>query len=151
MINAKRTLAMAGAAPLLALALTACGGGGAPTDAAVDDFCAMGDELGSVFDNVADEDFDAFVDAADEASTTMEEVGTTEDIPDDARAGFESVVDALGELEAQEVEDSVDDLTKAAESGEDIDENKVVSDLFGIEDGDLEDFEAFSDYTEETC
>ncbi|QYJ03470.1 hypothetical protein KUV85_14205 [Nocardioides panacisoli] len=151
MTSLKRSLALAGAAPILALSLTACGGGGAPTDAAVEDFCNIGDELGTVFEDVADDDYEGFVDAAAQASETMEEIGTPEDIPDDARAGFESLSDALSDLDSQDVEDSVKELTDATESGEDVDEQQIVSEMFGIDDDDISDFEAFTEYTEESC
>lgn len=81
-----RALGLAGAG-VLAFALSACGGGpsgsAAPTDADVDDFCKTVGRLDTG-------DVDEFVD-------TLVETGTPADIPDEARAGFEVMVDKADE------------------------------------------------------
>src|SRR3546814_9804235 len=100
----KRPAAAAGAAVLLAFSLTACGGG-APTDASVKDFCA------AVNDESAYEDLDfenpdpeAFLDAIKKQAEKLEEIGTPEDIPDDAREGFEISPDQVDELNADDLD-----------------------------------------------
>ncbi|WP_435768975.1 hypothetical protein [Nocardioides sp. SYSU DS0651] len=135
----KRPLAAAGAAALLALSLTACGGG-APTDASKEDFCAVVDsastdeEFGEAF---ADEDYDKIAELLQEQAEEVEEVGTPEDIPDDAREGFEITVEAAKEV-------SGDDIEKAFKEE---DEN------LGLEfsDDEQKKVEAYDEYETETC
>lgn len=146
-----RPFAAAGAAVLLSLSLTACGGGGAPTDASAEEFCGTGDELSGLFDDIAEDDYEGFVDAAGQAADKFEEVGTPEDISDEAREGFETLIEALGSLDAGEVEDSVTELTENAESAGDIDQNALVNELFGIEEGDQDKVQAFTEYSSEAC
>jgi hypothetical protein len=119
MTRIKRPAAAVGAAVLLAFSLTACGGG-APDDASEDDFCEV------VLDEPG-EDADSINKWGDE----LEEVGTPEDIPEDAREGFEILVDL-----AKDVDD--DDL-----------ENENFIDEFSGED--QEKFAAYSAYLAETC
>lgn len=136
----KRPLAAAGAAVLLALSLSACGGG-APTDASEADFCeavqgnAGSAEFGQAFQ---DEDWDKLADLIKEQLEEIEEVGTPEDIPDDAREGFEIQLDQVGDL-------SADDVEKAFTDGED--------NPFAVEvsDEEKEKVEAFTAYQVETC
>ncbi|HEY1133794.1 MAG TPA: hypothetical protein VGE77_04400 [Nocardioides sp.] len=120
----KRVLSAA-ALVLAGATLTACGG--APTDASESDFC---DAFESAFTDVGeqamkegDEEVD-FGDAIDE----LEETGTPEGISDDAREGFENLVDALKDADGK----TVDELNE--EDSDDL-------------DGD----EAFSTYYAETC
>ena len=61
------------------------------------------------------------------------DTGTPEDIPEDARNGFETFIDAVDELD-------YDDVKNADE-----DEN------FGIDEDDEKDFEAFFAYAGTTC
>lgn len=75
------------------IALAACGGpkgADAPTDASVDDFCAV---IG---------DLDLNGDASDLVDA-LSETGTPQGIPDDARAGFEVMID---EATAEEISDA---------------------------------------------
>ncbi|KAA1427911.1 hypothetical protein [Nocardioides antri] len=117
MIRIKRSAAAVGAATLLAFSLTACGG--APTDASEDDFCEVATQ--------EPDDVDAIHDWADEA----EEVGTPEDIPDDARAGFEAIVELAKDIEEEDLEDEnfLDDLSEEEQ----------------------DEFEAYATYVGETC
>ncbi len=101
----------AGAAALLAASLTACGGGasGAPEDASADDFCGAFEAYGTAFtsiegDEPTEEEFDAILDEVD----AIAEVGTPEDISEDAREGFEIFVDELSALDYGDVEDAGD-------------------------------------------
>ncbi|HET9419890.1 MAG TPA: hypothetical protein VFO49_02050 [Nocardioides sp.] len=124
----KRYVGGAGAAVLLAFSLTACGG--APSDASTEDFC---DAFNSSADIFADIDPEA--DPADQAGDVtdgykefadkLEEVGTPENISDDAREGFEIFVEELGDLNEDDVEKYLEDPSEdIAEVSED-DEKKV--------------------------
>jgi hypothetical protein len=105
-----RPAAAAGAAAVLALSLTACGGGAgsdAPTDASTDDFCgayqgfaeAMG---GSGGEDISEDAWNSVQDAIDE----MAEVGTPEDISDEQRQGFEVFVNEISDLSYDDVKDA---------------------------------------------
>ena len=118
MTRIKRAAGAAGAAVLLTFSLTACGG--APDDASKDDFC-------EVALNETGDDADAVNDWGDE----LEEVGTPEDIPDDARDGFELLVET-----AKDVDD--DDL-----------DNEELFEEFS--DDEQDQFTAYSQYVSETC
>lgn len=119
----KRVLSAA-ALVLAGATLTACGG--APTDASEDDFCdamtSAGETIGTESEKGGDEEVD-FSDAIDE----LESTGTPESISDEAREGFESILDKMKELDGKTVD----------EVGEDED--------------DLDGGEEFSDYYVETC
>jgi len=110
----KRALA---AASLVLLVGTGAGcgddgdGGGAPSDASVDDFCgtfndfyAEAEELG---EDAADEDLVA---ALKNTGEELGEVGTPEDISDDARAGFEATVEAIEDLPDDATQEDVANL-----------------------------------------
>jgi hypothetical protein len=122
MTRIKRPAAAVGAAVLLALSLSACGG--APTDASKDDFCeAVNDQ--SAFEDVDPEDTEAYVDALKEQAESLEEVGTPDDISDDAREGFEIYVDTIGDIDADDIdnpEDLEDEISK--------DDEKKVEEFF---------------------
>ena len=134
----KRPLALASAAVLLGLSLSACGG--APSDASVEDFCkaqndsAKGEELFKAF---GEKDWDKAEDLLKEQADEVEEVGTPEDIPDDAREGFEIQIDAVKDI-------SADDIQKAVEDQNDPFEETV-------SDDDTDKVEAFEKYESETC
>lgn len=145
-----RSLAAVGVAPLLALSLTACGsgggGGGAPTDASVDDFCSVEEEFEGI-DGVAEGDYEGFASAASSAADKLEEVGTPEDISEEAREGFETMIDVLGGLDAGAMEEAI---TQAQESGE-ADQDSVMQDVLGVDADQLESINAFNEYASETC
>ncbi len=120
----KRVLSAA-ALVLAGASLTACGGG-APTDASESEFC---DSMQSADESIleqSEKDGDEKVDFGD-AIDELEKTGTPENIPDDAREGFESLIDAMKDLDG----DTVDEVS---------DNNDEL-------DGDDE----FSDYYTETC
>lgn len=123
--SALRPLAgLAGLALVLGGA-TACGSdepSAAPDDASQEDFCQVYSEI------EADEGDD--LDSAKEAVEQLVEVGTPDDIPDDARAGFET----LGEL-VQEAGDEADLETLGEDLGQEAQGN----------------FLAFIGYVTETC
>lgn len=135
----KRPLAGAGAAVLLALSLTACGGG-APADASVADFCEVtqGNTTDKAFgDAIADEDWDEVADLIKEQTDEVEEVGTPEDIPDDAREGFELQIDAAGDLSGDDIEKAFTDESNPFE--------------IDLSDEDKKKVEAYTEYETETC
>lgn len=138
----KRPLASAGAAVLLGLALTACGGG-APSDASVDEFCEVvtGTADDEAFSKaVADEDWDKLADLIKEQADNVEEVGTPEDIPDDAREGYEIQLDAAKDVDP-------DDIEKAFKEGGE-GEDPFTADLDKDEKKKLE---AYTSYQAKTC
>lgn len=108
----KRRLAALSAPVLLAFSLTACGGGasGAPTDASKDDFCNVfsGDFDTDAFDPEAspEDQAKALKEILDEQVSDYQDVGTPEDIPDDAREGFEISVDAAGDVSEDDIQDA---------------------------------------------
>lgn len=119
MTRIKRPAAAVGAAVLLAFSLTACGG--APTDASKDDFCKV------ALDQPGD-DVDAIHNWADD----LEEVGTPEDIPDDARDGFETLIDVAKDI-----------------NEDDLKEDSNFEDEFSDEEQD--NFAAYGEYLTKTC
>lgn len=141
MLLPKRPLATAGATVLLALSLTACGGG-SPSDASVKDYCdaVRGDTNTEAFGKaLEDKDYDKIVDLFKEQAEKVEKVGTPKDISDDAREGFEIQVDAIKDIDG-------DDVKKAFESDGDSDpfEDKISKD-------DKKKVEAYTKYESETC
>lgn len=109
----KRYAGAASAAAMLALSLTACGGG-APGDASKDEFC---EAFNSQYDFFKDfdaeaspeEQADAWVKGFNDYADKLEEVGTPEDISDEEREGFEITVEELGDLDADEVQKAIED------------------------------------------
>ena len=109
------------------------GGGGAPTDASEEDYCAS---YQSLFD-----DMSTMTDATDAESiaqikdwaTTREETGTPEDMPEDARAGFETTVTLINDLD--------DDAQQE-------DFEKIDEDLTEEETAQVDEFDT---YTTDTC
>lgn len=119
------TLTLAGLALVLG-GVTACGGSddptSAPDDASPEDFC-------QVYADTAEDDGDD-LDTAREAVDQLIEVGTPQDMPEQAREGFETLATLV-----QEADDN-DDLEKM---GEDLDQAQQES------------FGAFIQYITETC
>lgn len=136
-------LTLAGAVLLVGAVTTACGGGsGAPSDASTDDFCEAANSLMSDLlpedmgtpELPSDEDM---AQAVKDWGSRMEEVGTPEDIPDDARKGFEAVVDQAKEIDAADF--SMEKLEELEKGGADA--SKEVE----------EQADAFGDYLTESC
>lgn len=101
MTRFKRPAAAAGAAALLAFSLSACGGSDAadaPTDASKDEFC---DGWNAVYEPLAEagsgdpteEQFDKFKEEVE----ALADIGTPEEMSDEAREGFEVFVDAVSD------------------------------------------------------
>lgn len=123
------------AALVAGVTLSACGASGAPTDASAKEFCTTYD---SMFDDLDVTDLEDLPDEEEMAESLhawadrMQEVGTPEDISDEAREGFELQVEQAGEIDA-------DDLKSDSSELEDLDEDEKK----GIQ--------AFNTYATETC
>jgi len=118
----RRRAAAISAPLLLALSLTACGGSdasGAPEDASVEEFCAAFSDFGEGFDS---DDTERAVEAANDYAERLSEIGTPEDLSDEARQGFEAYVGYLGDVD----EGDVEDLNESGDAG----------DIFGEGDAD---------------
>lgn len=118
-------LALSAVGALAAVSLTACGGSSAPTDASVEDFCKA---QMSIFEDVdidmsdpeATPTGEEIADALHGWADRISEVGTPEDIPDDARSGFEAIIDQVNDLDADDIDPEdpsgfADDLSDEAE------------------------------------
>ena len=108
---------------LVAGMLTGCGGGSddAPDSASKKDFCDAFEAVGK-----AGDDFDQ----GKEKLQDLKDTGTPEDIPDDAKEGFDILMDVVDDA------DSSDDAGKALE---------------GLSSGDQKKVEAFTTYTIKKC
>lgn len=136
----KRPLAAAGAAALLALSLSACGG--APTDASVKDFCKVTqDEEGGeeFFKAIEDKDWDKVEELVKEQADEVEEVGTPDDIPDDAREGWEIQLDTIKSFSADDWEEAFKEQS---------DEDPFEKDLSSDEKKKVD---AYTEYENKTC
>ncbi len=121
---------------LVGASVVGCGGGGAPTDASEDDFCK---ELNSVFTEVdlggegEDTTQQKMIAAIKTWAEDLEKLGTPENMPDEARDGFELMIKEVGDL----------------------DEDATTEDFINLEE-DLSESEtkasaAFEKYTTDTC
>ena len=140
-----RTRLTIGCAALLVGAVTsACGGGsdGAPTDASKEDFCATQSDL---FKNLMPTDMsnpevpsgEAMAKAFKGWATDLEEVGTPEDISDDARAGFEALIEQVGDINPDDFTiDKLEELSKGGTDASKATEKEAT---------------AFADYLTKTC
>lgn len=97
------TPARIAALALLAGGLTACGGddpSSAPADASRKDFCeAYASQISALARSAREDGPDRAAEAMRDWSRRAQEIGTPVDMPDDARRGFETIVeeiDALG-------------------------------------------------------
>lgn len=134
----KRPLAAAGAAVLLALSLSACGGG-APTDASEEEFCKNSLDVTASEDLLAalnDKDWDKAADEIHELAEKAEDIGTPEGMPDDAREGFELQLDQAKDVSADDLEEAFEKQENPFE--EDEEENK-------------DKYAAYNEYVSETC
>ena len=130
-------LTLTSAVLLVGAVTSACGGGGggAPSDASKDGFC---DAANSLMSDLMPEDLSTaelpsdqdMAQAVKDWGSRMEEVGTPEDISDDARKGFESVVDQAKEIDASDF--SMDNLEDLEQGGADASaEEKKQAEAFG--------------------
>jgi hypothetical protein len=141
-MNIRARLTLTGAMLLVAAVTTACGGGGAPTDASEKDFCEtqssfFGDLLPDDMANPEVPTEEEMARAVKDWGKRLEEVGTPDDIPEDARAGFERVVEQAKDVDVSDF--SIDQLEELEQGGAKASE-KV-----------QEQAQAFTDYLTETC
>lgn len=110
---------------LIGAAASACGGGaggGAPTDASEKEFCQT---QSSLLEDLLPEDManpelpsdEQMAKAVKDWGAKLEEVGTPDDIPDDARKGFEAVVEQANEIDASDF--SIEKLEELEAGGKD--------------------------------
>ena len=116
------------AAPLLLLgSLTACGG--APTDASKKDFCKVHNaepDLGGLDENSSNKEIaKVFKKELDKITEDAEETGTPEDIPDDAREGFELTLEKAKDLSEDDIEKAIKDEEDPFEDFSGDDKKKV--------------------------
>ena len=135
----KRLAGTGGAAVLLALSLTACGGGAsdAPDDASAKEFCEAYNASSDLGEDASAEDQ---VEEAKDQADKIIDVGTPKDISDDEREGFEIFVDAIKDLDE-------DDVKKFSDAGSEDD----FKDALGASDDDFKKVTAFLTYAAETC
>jgi hypothetical protein len=132
MTSIKRASGAASAAVLLALSLSACGGD-APTDASTADFCDAWNGQQDAFSDIdpegsPSEQAESLTDALKKWGEELEEVGTPEGIPDDARDGFQVIVDTVADLDADDVEKAIEE--QDAEFLEPSEDDKKKTDAF---------------------
>lgn len=142
-MNFRTRLTLTSAVLLVGAVTTACGGDdGAPTDASEKEFC---DTQSSLIADLMPDDMtnpevpsnEDMAEAVKSWGADLEKVGTPENIPDDARAGFEAVVEQAREIDASDF--SIEKLEELEQGGEDASaEVKKQA-------------QAFSDYLTETC
>ena len=143
-MSTRTRLALSSAVLLVGAVTTACGGGGsgAPADASEEEFC---DAQSSLLEDLLPEDMttpempsnEDMAQSVQDWGAEIEEVGTPEDIPDAARAGFEAVVEQAKDIDPA-----------------DFDTEKLEELEMGGADASAEvkeQAQAFSDYLTETC
>ena len=141
-MNVRARLALTSTVLLVGAATSACGGGGPPADASEKDFC---DTQSSLFNDLLPEDManpelpsnEEMAQAVKDWGQELEEIGTPEGISDDARAGFEQLVEQAGEIDAADF--TIDQLEELEQGGADASEAAQ------------REAEAFADYLTETC
>jgi len=143
-MSIRTRLTLSSAVLLVGAVTTACGGGGsgAPADASEEEFC---DAQSSLLEDLLPEDTTSpempsnedMAQSVKDWGAEIEEVGTPEDIPDAARAGFEAVVEQAKDIDPA-----------------DFDTEKLEELEMGGADASAEvkeQAQAFSDYLTETC
>ena len=131
MTKPARTGLLTASLVLVGASLVGCSGG-APTDASEDEFCtgylSLASDLGTLVDATDEEALDSIKTWAEE----LEQVGTPEDIPDEARDGFELMIEELAALDG-------DDTTEDFQL------------LDNLSDAEAEASTAFEKYTTDAC
>jgi len=123
--TSRTRLAVSAAVLLVGAATSACGGGvggGAPTDASEEDFCQTQSSLleDLMPDDMADPELpsdEQMATAVKDWAKELEEVGTPDDISDDARKGFEAVVEQANDIDASDF--SIEQLEELEAGGKD--------------------------------
>ncbi len=135
MTSIKRPLAAAGAAAMLGLTLTACGGSDYPTDASAKEFCSSFVSAATVIGTVqGDQPNEAEWKKVQKAFESVGKVGTPKDISKDERKGFEVMVDTITGLDYADAKKS---FGKGNVPGVSKDDEKAVN--------------KFTDYAGKTC
>lgn len=144
-MNIRTRISMTAAVCLVAAVTSACGGdggAGTPTDASETSFC---DTQSSLIEDLLPDDLtNPEVPSNEEMATAvknwgkkLEEVGTPDDIPEDARAGFEAIVQQAKDINAADF--SIEKLEELEQGGKDASAEVK------------EQAAAFSDYLTEKC
>ena len=111
---------------LIGAAASACGGGGAgggaPTDASEKEFCQtqsslLEDLMPADMTNPELPSDEQMATAVKDWAKKIEDVGTPEDISDDARKGFEAIVEQANEIDASDF--SIEKLEQLEAGGKD--------------------------------
>jgi hypothetical protein len=125
-ISSRTRLTVTAVALLVGVATAACGGdeggGGAPTDASEKDFCQT---QSSLLEDLMPADMSSpelpsdekMAEAVQDWATKIEDVGTPEDISDDAREGFEAIIAQANEIDASDF--SIEKLEELEAGGKD--------------------------------
>ncbi len=137
-------LSITTAALFVGTAASACGGGGsgAPSDASEKEFCQtqtslLEDLLPDDITNPEVPTNEEMAEAVKGWGEDLEAVGTPDDIPDDARKGFEAVVEQANEIDAEDF--TIEKLEELEQGGKDASAEAKKQAT------------AFSDYLTETC
>lgn len=122
------------AASLVLTALAAVGcGGQAPADASQEKFCGAYDSLFEDMGAMAEPDEGELIATIKAWGRRMQETGTPEDIPEEARRGFESSMEMIEELDEETTAEDFDKLDEQ------------------LSDAERDAVEAFDTWTTETC
>jgi hypothetical protein len=141
-MNIGTRLSLTATVLLVGAVTTACGGGGAPSDASEKDFC---DTQTSLLQDLLPDDMtnpeipsdQEMAKAVKNWGKKLEQVGTPDDIPDDARKGFERVMEQANDIDPADF--SIDKLEQLESGGAEASaEAKKQA-------------QAFTDYLTETC
>lgn len=124
--TSRTRLTVSTAALLIGAAASACGGGGAgggaPTDASEKEFCQtqsslLEDLMPADMSNPELPSDEQMATAVKDWAKKIDQVGTPEDIPDDAREGFEAIVEQANEIDASDF--SIEKLEQLEAGGKD--------------------------------
>ena len=145
-MNLRTRLALTSTVLVVGAVTSACGGGGgaggdggAPADAGKDEFCStqtslFEDLMGDMSEMPSNEEMAT---AVKDWAKKLETVGTPKGISDDARAGFEDLIEQARDIDAGDFD--IDKLDELAQGGS------------GASEEAQEQATAFADYLTETC
>lgn len=105
----KHHAALAASLILVAGAATGCGGG-SPSDASNESFCDAYDSLFTDMGAMAESDEGELVEIIKAWGREMQETGTPDDIPEQAREGFEASMEMIEELDETTTPEDFDKL-----------------------------------------
>jgi hypothetical protein len=104
---------------LIAGTTVGCGDDGPPTDASKADFCGVFDDMLTQLGDLDDDaDPAEAVKALKKAGDQLAEVGTPEDMPEDARDGYQLILDEIEKLDEDASRDDVSSLGEDVSSTE---------------------------------